>query len=420
MPTRPHPGTPPDRPRASGPSTSPDRPPAAPTSPSRASAPPAITPSTGPLAVEVHDLAKTYGRGARAVHALAGVDLAVPAGSVYALLGPNGAGKSTTVRILATLSTPDAGTALVCGQDVVRRGDRVRRVIGYVSQRPGFDPMGTGRENLVLAARLQGLSARESRRRADELLERFGLGEAGERLTGRWSGGMQRKLDVALGLVHRPRVLFLDEPTTGLDPQARTELWSEVAGLTRDEGLTVLLTTHYLDEADRVAGQVAIVDRGRVVAQGTPERLKDSLGGDTVQVVLDSETSAARVAAVLRAVPGLGDVRWDDAVVRAHTAAGAATLPHVLSALAQVGEVPVSVALARPSLDEVYLRHAGRVYSADADGTPQGQAGAPPGPSPRPGEANRDSRSEQNGQDQQDGRREHGRQDQQDGQEVAR
>ncbi len=232
---------------------------------------------SGRPAIDAAGLTKTYGSGDKAVRALAGIGFAVPAGSVFGLLGPNGAGKSTTVKVLTTLSRADAGTASVAGIDVHRHPARVRRVIGYVSQKPAFDPMGTGRENLVLAGRVHGLSGPAARARAEELLARFDLAEAGDRLAGKWSGGMQRKLDVATGLVHRPAVLFMDEPTTGLDPQARTEMWAEIARLAREDGLTVLLTTHYLEEADRLADRLVIIDRGRVVADGTPDELKAQL-----------------------------------------------------------------------------------------------------------------------------------------------
>src|SRR4051812_23238134 len=219
------------------------------------------------------ELVKTYGKGDKAVRALAGVSFSVPAGSVFGLLGPNGAGKSSTVKILSTLSRADSGTATVAGHDVATAPEAVRRSIGYVSQKPGFDPVATGKENLVLQGRIHGLSGPSARRRADELLDLFGLAEAADRLAGKWSGGMQRKLDVCLGLVHHPQVLFLDEPTTGLDPEARTDMWSEISRLATDQGLTVLLTTHYLDEADRLADRLVIVDRGSVVAEGTPDEL---------------------------------------------------------------------------------------------------------------------------------------------------
>jgi ABC-2 type transport system ATP-binding protein len=224
-------------------------------------------------AIEAEGLVKRYGE----VQALDGVDLRVEAGTVFGLLGPNGAGKSTTVRILTTLSRPDAGTVRVAGIDALADPDGVRRMIGVVGQKHGADRDATGRENLVLQAELYGL---RDHRRVDELLERFGLAEAAGRPVKTYSGGMQRRLDVALGLLHGPRVLFLDEPTTGLDPEARTAMWAEIERLAREERMTILLTTHYLEEADRLASQVAIVDRGRIVAQGTPSALKAELPGD--------------------------------------------------------------------------------------------------------------------------------------------
>ena len=215
-------------------------------------------------ALVAEDLVKTYagGRGAPPVRALNGLTLDIGAGQVFGLLGPNGAGKSTTVKIFSTLSRQDAGRALVAGLDVAREPDLVRRRIGLVSQKSSSDPMATGRENLVLAGRIQGMSRGTARERAAELLGRFGLADAADRLAKTYSGGMARKLDVAIGLMHRPQVLFLDEPTTGLDPEARSELWAEISRLSTDEQVTVLLTTHYLEEADRLAHRLAIIDAG--------------------------------------------------------------------------------------------------------------------------------------------------------------
>ncbi|HEX4093915.1 MAG TPA: ATP-binding cassette domain-containing protein [Trebonia sp.] len=231
-------------------------------------------------AIEARGLVKTYpapGKNPR-IRALDGLDLTVPRGTIYALVGPNGAGKSTTVKILTTLAIADEGTATVEGIDVRADPARARRVIGVVGQRSGADPSATGRENLILQGHLYGQPTVVARRRADELLGRFALTEAAGRFVRTYSGGMQRRLDVALGLVHRPQVLFLDEPTTGLDPEARTAMWEEITRLAESDQVTVLLTTHYLDEADRLAGRLAVVDRGRVVAEGEPGRLKQELG----------------------------------------------------------------------------------------------------------------------------------------------
>ncbi|HEY0531871.1 MAG TPA: ATP-binding cassette domain-containing protein, partial [Actinoplanes sp.] len=313
-------------------------------------------------AIEAMELVKTYGKGAKAVHALTGLSFTVEPGTVFGLLGPNGAGKSTTVRILTTLSRPDAGRSRVHGIDVMQHPEQVRQLIGYVSQKPGFDPVATGLENLVLQGRIHGASAREARSRAADLLERFGLTGPGRRLAGTWSGGMQRKLDVAMGLMHRPRVLFLDEPTTGLDPEARMELWAEVARLARQDGLTVLLTTHYLQEADHLAARLAIVDAGRVVAAGTPDQLKTALGGDTIRAALARAADADRARAVIGAIPGVGTVVAEGGALQARVADGAAVLPGVLAALGAAGIELVSVGVARPSLDDVYLHHAGRSF----------------------------------------------------------
>jgi ABC-2 type transport system ATP-binding protein len=226
------------------------------------------------LAIEAIELRKTYGT---AVTALDGMSLSVEAGTIFGLLGPNGAGKSTTVRVLSTLSRPDSGSARVAGIDVLAEPLRVRHAIGVVAQKHGSDPEATGRENLVLQGELYGIAGRELSRRVAHALERFGLAAAAGRAVKTYSGGMQRRLDLAMGLMHRPRVLFLDEPTTALDPEARMEIWREVERLAAEERMTILLTTHYMEEADRLASQLAIVDRGRVVAQGTPDALKSEL-----------------------------------------------------------------------------------------------------------------------------------------------
>ena len=279
------------------------------------------------------------------------------------LLGPNGAGKSTTVKILTSLARPDSGEARVEGVDVLARPGQVRHMIGVVAQRSGADPTATGRENLILQGRLYGLRGASVRARADELLAHFGLTEAAGRLVRTYSGGMQRRLDVALGLIHRPAVLFLDEPTTGLDPESRAAMWQEIARLAGGEGMTVLLTTHYLEEADRLASRLAIVDRGRVVTTGTPDELKGQLRGDAVQVELPADADAARVRRVLEALPAVRDVVIAGRDVSARSDDGAAAVPVVLAELQRAGVNAASVAVARPSLDDVYLRHTGRRYS---------------------------------------------------------
>ena len=309
-------------------------------------------------AIEASELRKTYKGGLRA---LDGLSFEVEAGTIFGLLGPNGAGKSTAVRILTTLSRADSGEARVVGLDVVRDAERVRGSIGVVGQKPGLDPEATGRENLEMQAELYGLLGTVRRRRVEQLLGRLGLAEAGGRLAKTYSGGMQRRLDVALGLVHRPKVLFLDEPTTGLDPEARAELWREIERLAGEEEMTILLTTHYLEEADRLASELVIVDRGRIVALGSPEELKSELRGDTVQVEL-IESASGNAAAAVSQVSGVSELVADGRLLRARAADGAAAIPSLITALEQSGLPVASATIARPSLDDVYLRHAGRSF----------------------------------------------------------
>jgi ABC-2 type transport system ATP-binding protein len=310
------------------------------------------------LAIEAEGLGKTYPKGVRA---LDGVTFSVERGTVFGLLGPNGAGKSTTVKILTTLTAPDEGSAHVAGHDVVREPQRVRQSIGVVGQKHGMDPEATGIENLRLQGDLYGMPRREAKARALELLERFGLADSARRIARTYSGGMQRKLDVALGIMHRPEVLFLDEPTTGLDPEARADMWEEIEQLTTSEGISVLLTTHYLEEADRLASQLAIVDRGRIVTAGTPDELKSELHGDALVVELGASVDGRALAAI-SAVEGVTDTAIDGRVLRARADVGARALPAVLAALDAAG-VPVAAAtVSRPSLDDVYLRHAGRTF----------------------------------------------------------
>ena len=322
-------------------------------------------------AVEAQQLVKTYpARGKKdRIRALDGLDIAVPHGIIFGLLGPNGAGKSTTIKILTSLARPDSGTASVEGIDVLRDPGRVRQVIGVVAQRSGTDPTATGRENLLLQGRLYGLRSESVRARADQLLEHFGLTEAAGRMVRTYSGGMQRRLDVALGLIHRPAVLFLDEPTTGLDPESRTAMWQEISRLAGAEGMTVLLTTHHLEEADRLASRIAIVDHGRVMVSGSPDELKGALRGDVVQASLPPDTAGELVRSALAGVPEVREVLVAGRNVSARSDNGAAAVPAVLEALTRAGAPAVSVTVARPSLDEVYLRHTGHRYSeAPANG----------------------------------------------------
>ncbi|WP_347351111.1 ATP-binding cassette domain-containing protein [Intrasporangium sp.] len=322
------------------------------------------TASRTTTAVVATDLVKTYPgrRGAPPVRALDGLSLEVGRGEIFGLLGPNGAGKSTTVKILSTLSRADSGTAVVAGHDVRHEPGAVRHAIGLVSQKPSTAPMMTGRESLVMTGRIHGLSRSEARDRSGELLTRFGLADAADRLTKTYSGGMSRKLDVAIGLVARPAVLFLDEPTTGLDPEARSELWAQIEQLAVEEHTSVLLTTHYLDEADHLSDRLAIVDRGRVVAAGTPDELKRELHGDRVVIEVADAATGALAAERLSRIVTLVDVSHEGRAVRARSDEGASVIPLVLAALEQAGIGVTSATVSRPSLDDVYLRHAGRSF----------------------------------------------------------
>jgi ABC-2 type transport system ATP-binding protein len=314
-------------------------------------------------AIVVDGLKKRYGE----VQALDGVSFAVREGEVFGLLGPNGAGKSTTVRVLVTLTHPDAGSASVAGRDVRTERNAVRHAIGYVPQDSGVDQYGTGRENLLLQGRVQGMSGRALRSRADELLELVGIADAADRIVKNYSGGMRRRLDIALGLVHRPRVLFLDEPTTGLDPEARVAMWSEVSRLAEAESLTILLTTHYLEEADQLADRLAIVSQGKIVVEGTPAELKAGLQGDAVHVELgNGAVDAAR--SVLSGVGARPEQVLDGRTIVSRVENGGRALPGIISALERAGIGVASVSLSRPSLDDVYLHFTGRDFSAEDRG----------------------------------------------------
>jgi ABC-2 type transport system ATP-binding protein len=311
-------------------------------------------------AIVVEGLEKRYGE----VRALAGVSFRVRAGEVFGLLGPNGAGKSTTVKVLTTLTTPNGGRAEVAGHDVVRESDAVRRAIGYVPQSSGVDRDATGRENLMLQGRVQGMSGRRLRERVDRLLDLLGLADASDRVVRGYSGGMKRRLDVGLGLVHGPQVLFLDEPTTGLDPEARAAMWEELEVLAREEMLTILLTTHYLEEADALTNRLAIVSRGRVVVEGTAEELKGGLQGEAVMVELaDGEVDAA--AEVVRSLAEVREVSADGRLLRSRVADGARAVPTILAALDSRGIPVESVTMHRPSLDDVYLHYTGRDFRSE-------------------------------------------------------
>ena len=300
-------------------------------------------------AVQAEGLRKAYG----AVRALDGLDLEVAPGTVTGLLGPNGAGKTTAVRVLATLLRSDAGSARVAGHDVLRDPDSVRRAIGLAGQYAAVDELLTGEENLRLLARLHLLSPADARRRASDLLEQFDLVEAGRRVTRTYSGGMRRRLDLAAALVNRPQVLFLDEPTTGLDPRSRQQLWDVLRGLVRD-GTTLLLTTQYLEEADQLADDIVVIDRGRVQARGTAGELKGRLGATRLTLGLSSSEDARAAAVVL---DGVGvDVQVDGLRVVLAVADGARALADSAARLHRAGLVAQTAEVTEPSLDEVFLR----------------------------------------------------------------
>jgi ABC-2 type transport system ATP-binding protein len=313
-------------------------------------------PAADEWAILVEGLVKRFG----AVQALAGVDLRVPAGTVLGLLGPNGAGKTTAVRILATLLRPDAGTVRVTGLDAVRHPAAVRRVIGLSGQFAAIDTYLTGRENLTMVGRLSGLGRGGARRRAGELLEVFELTAAADRLAGGYSGGMRRRLDVAASLVSCPPVLFLDEPTTGLDPRGRAGLWQIVKGLTA-QGCTVLLTTQYLEEADQLADAIVVMDSGRVIAAGTADQLKARVGGDRLELrATPGIDPAALVAVVVDLGSGPPTVDADGGTVLLPVADGPHVLAQVLARVAAAELRLTSVALRRPSLDDVFLALTGQ------------------------------------------------------------
>jgi ABC-2 type transport system ATP-binding protein len=307
-----------------------------------------------PNGIEVEGLVRVFKKGPRAVD---GIDLEVAPGEIYGFLGPNGAGKSTTVLMLTTLLPPTDGCARVAGYDVVREGASVRRVIGAALQDAALDPFLTGREHMALQGGLHGLNKAERTKRGDELLARVGLAEAADRKVGGYSGGMKRRLDLGLALVHQPRILFLDEPTTGLDPQSRSALWEEVERLSNDEGVTVFLTTQYLEEADVLADRVGIIDHGRIVAEGTPAELKAEIGRSSVEAVPADESDRERLGQVLErfgervgASPGAVAVRFgngDD-------------LADVVRAFDSEDIHVAKLTVHEPTLDDVFLAKTGR------------------------------------------------------------
>jgi ABC-2 type transport system ATP-binding protein len=306
--------------------------------------------------IEAHGLVREFKKGPRAVD---GIDLRVDPGEIYGFLGPNGAGKSTTVHMLTTLLPPTAGTARVAGYDVAKEGPLVRKAIGAALQEAALDPFLTGREHLRLQTAMHGISGDERRRRSQELLDRVGLSEAADRKVNGYSGGMKRRLDLALALVHRPRILFLDEPTTGLDPQSRNALWLEVGRLAKEEGVTVFLTTQYLEEADVLADRVGIIDHGHIVAEGTPEALKAEIACSTVEAVPSNLEERGAVATVLERfgdqTTGFGP---GSIAVQLRSADG--DLAEIVRALDAEGVHIAHLQIHEPTLDDVFLAKTGR------------------------------------------------------------
>jgi ABC-2 type transport system ATP-binding protein len=318
-------------------------------------------------AVEAHGLVKRYGE----TTALGGVDVSVPTGTITAILGPNGAGKTTTVRILTTLTQPDEGTATVAGFDVLTQPNEVRRRIGLTAQDATVDPLLTGRENLVMVGELHQLPRREAKSRADTLLRQFTLSDAGDRVASGYSGGMRRRLDIAATLVAHPQVLFLDEPTTGLDPRARNELWSVLEGLV-DDGTTILLTTQYLEEADYLADDILVVDHGTIIAQGDSRNLKRQVGGDSITVVVSDAARLDEVVTIVRAATDAEPhVDTEARRVTAGTTDGTRALATTSTALADAAIGVDDLGLRQPTLDEVFLTLTGMPIDPDTDSETQ-------------------------------------------------
>lgn len=307
--------------------------------------------------IVAQDLAKVFGETIRAVD---GVSFRVREGEVFGFLGPNGAGKTTTVSMLTAGLAPTSGRAAIDGLDVRTQPNEVKRRIGIVFQEATADQDLSGRENVELTAALYGIARREARRRAGELLEKMQIGDAADRLVKTYSGGMRRRLELAAGIVHAPRILFLDEPTLGLDPQGRAGFWRYIEELRKEQGMTVFVTTHYLDEADQLCDRIAIIDHGKIVATGSPNELKDKLGGDVVTV---RPTSMAKdLTELLRSVPGVRGVSVQDSTYRLKCTNGESTVPAIVQSVAGAGVGIASISLKRPSLDEVFLEFTGREF----------------------------------------------------------
>ncbi|MFD9504456.1 ATP-binding cassette domain-containing protein [Streptomyces sp. NPDC060035] len=316
--------------------------------------------------IEARGLCKTFRSRKVSVPAVRDLDLDVAEGEIFGFLGPNGAGKSTLMRMLTTLLPPDGGEATVAGADLRRHPRRVRRRIGYVAQGPATWRLVTACEELVMQGRLHGMSKAAATRRAAEVVDALGMADFADRQCGTYSGGQRRRVDIALGIVHEPVLLFLDEPTTGLDPASRSDLWQEVRRQ-RAAGTTIFVTTHYLDEADALCDRVAVMDHGTVVAVGSPAELKRAVGGDVVTLRFAGETDAATAAGVLGREPGLQQADTRRHRLRLHVPDGTTAIPGLLGALHEAGAGPVAIELHQPSLDDVFMAHTGRSL-ADEEG----------------------------------------------------
>ena len=334
---------------------------------------PVAYPSGKANIVHTEQLTRLYGQ----LHAVDGVNFDVREGEIFGFLGPNGAGKSTTIKMLTTLVKPTSGRATVVGYDLATQATQIRNVIGYVAQEIGVDGRASGWENLELQGHLYHMSNTEIKQRVTELLELVDLAKDAKKLAGAYSGGMRKRLDIATGLIHRPKLLFLDEPTTGLDPQTRANLWEYIRRLNQEQGVTIFLTTHYLEEADRLCDRIAIIDHGKIMALDTPSNLKDQVSGDVISISFDSPEVPADPAKREAAKAALADQPWvtdikesDKGGLNVYVAGGETAMPQMLRILDQHNLPVVSISMSRPSLDDVFLKYTGHQMRDEAGGRP--------------------------------------------------
>jgi ABC-2 type transport system ATP-binding protein len=317
--------------------------------------------------IETHQLTKVFPGDIRAVD---GIDFEVKEGEIFAFLGPNGAGKTTTIKMLNTLIPPTSGTAMVTGLDVVKNAIEVRKRIGYVAQDVGVDEHATGKENLTLYGHFYRLDNKTIKQRVKEIFELVGLSGDENRMVSTYSGGMRKRLDLAMGLIHQPQLIFMDEPTTGLDPQTRSHIWEYIRDLVKNKGMTIFLTTHYMEEADQLAGRIAIIDLGKIIAMGTPDELKKSIGGDVVTVspcvVKDEECKEfiRRTESILAGKPFVTGTQATDGELAVYVKEGESAIPSIMQLLSSQGIEVKTISLARPSLDDVFLKYTGKTIRA--------------------------------------------------------